>query len=445
VHENHTSAAANDTMNHTIEGRCCNIMREDILLKEFFDKKRWENAIQTGIEKDIDLSLLRELSLPENRLKLYRQIVNGEYVIAPPHEAQIPKDDGTFRTVYVNESIDRIILSIVNDMLFELCPEMIHPACVSYQKNIGCGKIVKKISRIIQAAEGNTIGRKIDLSKYFDSVPIQYIDGVFDSIEQKYGKSKLLDIVRTYYHTDTVLDMDKKPIEKYSSLRQGCSVAAFLADAVLYDVDEAVSQFDVLYVRYSDDILIVGHDWEKAYAVLEQKLAEKSLILNPKKVETLHKNRWFKFLGFMIKNDMITISGPRLKTFQHEIEKRTVKNKSNSSEQILNAVYQYLYKGNGEYSWAVSILPYINVDKDIQTMNGFVMDAVRAGMTGRTKIGGLGSCRDMDDCTILRGKGRNVLSNKQKIPVIPHYVTIKCMQNAYMTSKEAYNTLVANI
>ena len=66
-------------------------------------------------------------------------MLNGKYQITPPHIAQIPKDNGEFRTVYVNEPIDRIILNIANDLLFDLMPEMIHPACKSYQVGIGSG------------------------------------------------------------------------------------------------------------------------------------------------------------------------------------------------------------------------------------------------------------------------------------------------------------------
>lgn len=418
---------------------------EDILLQKFFEKERWEYAIQTAFEKEISQQLLREMSTPENRIELYHQLRDNQYKIAPPHEALIPKDNGEYRTVYVNENKDRIILSIINDMFFELCPELVHPQCKSYQKGIGCGKVVQKASSVIQHMETQQIGVKVDLSKYFDSVPIRYIDKVFDYIKNKYRESKILDVITDYYHTNTVIDIKKNLIEKYSSLRQGCAVAAFLADAVLYDIDEEISKLDVFYVRYSDDILILGNEWKKGYRILKEKLQEKELTLNPKKVEFLDKEHWFKFLGFTLKGNQISLSKSRTKSFQKEIEKRTIKNKTNNIKQILHAVNQYLYHGYQGYSWASGILPIINVEKDLQILNGFIMDAIRAGTTRKTKIGGLGVITDKPDHTILRGKGRNVTANKQKIPHIENYMTITCMRNALLTSKEAYNTLVATM
>ena len=44
-----------------------------------------------------------------------------------------------------------------------------------------------------------------------------------------------------------------------------------------------------------------GPDYEKAMTILQKRLAEKSMNLNPKKVEYLTMDKWFKFLGFSIK------------------------------------------------------------------------------------------------------------------------------------------------
>ena len=415
---------------------------QDELLYKFFEPKRWVNVIDKGVEKEISHTVLRHYCSVNGRLELYDDILNDRLHIEPPHEARIPKDDGTFRTVYVNTPRDRLILSILNDIFFEECADMVHPRCKSYQHGIGCGKVVQNVSRYMSRLPDGVIGVKVDLSKYFDSVPIRFIDETFDQIELRTGPSKMLDIVREYYHNNTVIDFEKNLIEKYSSLRQGCAIAAFLADAVLYDIDDAISQLDCYYIRYSDDILILGKDWQKGYDILRGKLEEKELTLNPKKVEILNKDIWFKFLGFMLKNDKISLSRSRIKTFQKEIESRTFKSrKSHNLKTVTARINRYLYVGNGEYSWATSVLPVINVDEDIDTLNRFVTDAIRAAVTGKDKIGGLGCTITKTSC-ISRGRGRNVTTNKNKLPTIPDYRTIQCMKNAIVTSKEAYETLI---
>lgn len=421
---------------------------KDKILTMFFDIDRWTKAIEKGVLKDIRKSELIKLTEESTRIRMAEAMLSGKYQITPPHTAQIPKDNGEFRTVYVNEPIDRIILSIANDLLFDLMPEMIHPACKSYQTGIGCGKVVLEVSHTIVGMKSNShVGWKSDLSKYFDSVPIQFIDAAFDKVEAKHGHSSLIDVLRKYYHRGLYFDENNELHEKYQSLKQGCAVASWLANVLLYDLDNELSQMDGFYVRYSDDMLFVGPDYEKAMIVLQKRLAEMSMKLNPKKVEYLTVDRWFKFLGFSIKGSMISLSPTRLKTFQKEIESRTIKKRGITLTDAVRHVNQFLYKGNGEYSWATQILPVCNVRTDINELNKFVMDCLRAVETGKHKVGGLGYVRDKPNGCIVRGIGRNVKANrnKSKTKNIEGYFTIGCMQNAILIRRAVYNTLVATL
>lgn len=417
----------------------------DKILQMFFDPKRWEYAIDKGVDKDISKAQLIQLTKPEVRAKMYAAIRDGKYEIAPPHTAQIPKDNGEFRTVYINEPIDRILLSIANDLLFELTPEMVHERCVSYQKGIGCGKIVQQVSKQICDTKGDIIGWKSDLSKYFDSVPIRFIDEAFDKVEAKHGHSALIDVLRKYYHSDWYFDTDGQLQQKYQSLKQGCSVASWLADVLLYHIDDWLSNLNGYYVRYSDDMLFVGKDYRVAMDMLVNDLNEMEMGLNPKKVEYLTHDRWFKFLGFSIKGPMISLSVTRIKKFQHEIEARTIHKADTTLKKALNSVNNFLYRGNGEFSWATQILPVCNVRRDINELNKFVMDCLKAVASGKTKLGGLGYIVTKPDGCIQRGIGRHVRSNRNKLEKIDGFLTLGCMQNALRTSREAYNTLVATM
>lgn len=419
----------------------------DKILQMFFDIDRWTKAIDKGVGKDIRKDQLTKLADENTRLRMADAMMQGKYEISPPHTAQIPKEDGEFRTVYVNEPIDRVVLSIANDLLFDLMPELVHPTCKSYQTGIGCGKVVTEISLYIMSTKINGyLGWKSDLSKYFDSVPIRYIDEVFDKVEAKYGHSALIDVLRKYYHSDLYFDENNDLRRQYQSLKQGCAVASWLADVLLYDLDEELSQMNGFYTRYSDDMLFVGKEYEKAMSVLQSRLEEKTMKLNPKKVEYLTDSKWFKFLGFSIKGNMISLSSGRIKTFQNEVEKRTIRKPGIPLAQAINAVNRYLYKGNGDFSWATQILPVCNVRKDIDELNKFVMDCLRAVKTGKRKIGGLGYVNTKRDGCIVRGRGRNVKANRSNTDRnIPSYLTLGCMQNAILTRRGVYNTLVASL
>ena len=418
----------------------------DILLEKFFEMERWEYAIDKGIGKDISRRDLYQLAKPEVRTRMYQAIKDGRYEIAPPHTAQIPKDNGDFRTVYINEPMDRILLSIANDLLFELTPDMVHPSCKSYQKGTGCGKVVQEMSRRICEANDEIIGFKSDLSKYFDSVPLQFIDSAFDEVENRFGKSALIDVLRKYYHSDWYFHVDGELFQSFQSLKQGCAVASWLADVLLFHIDEKLSNLNGYYVRYSDDMFFIGPDYKVAMETLVSELGEMQMSLNPKKVEYLTPTRWFKSLGFSIKGSSISLSASRIKSFQREIEARTIKLKGATLTKAVKAVNRYLYKGNGQFSWATQVLPVCNVISDINELNKFVMDCLRAVKTGRKKVGGLGYIATKVGGCIQRGIGRNVKANRSKTDAeIPGYRTIGCMRNALLTSREAYATLVESL
>lgn len=411
----------------------------------FLEVNRWEKAIAKGKDKGINKDDLSILCDPNYRVQLAERILNGGYEIAPPHMQLIPKDKpGEFRTVYINENIDRIFLSMVNDMLMETCADMIHPACKSYQSGIGCGKVVQEVSRYIVNANKDDIGWKSDLSKYFDSVPLWAIDDMFDKVEKRVGKSTVIDVVRKYYHQDLCFDTEGNLVNHYQSLKQGCAIASFLADALLYHMDKKMSEFakrnNGYYCRYSDDCLYIGEKYMFVMKMMKCELNEFGLTLNPKKVEYLRKDTWFKFLGFNLKGDKITLSKNRVKRFQKEIETRTIKQKKCSEKKAVNEVNRYLY--GGEYSWATSVLPIINVEHDINELNVFVMDCIRAVITGKKKVGGLGSVTT-GEYTICRGSGKNVTANRKNTSKeIAGFMTINCARNALLTNRAVYETLV---
>ena len=430
----------------------------DKILAMFFEHDRWVYAVEKGCVKDVPKNVLYQLCKPEVRLQMYHAIVTGNYEIAPPHTAQIPKETpGEFRTVYVNEGVDRVLLSIANDLLFELMPDKVHTSCKSYLKGTGCGKVVQEASAAIVATQSQhtgKIGWKSDLSKYFDSVPVEYIDQAFDCVEERHGRSAIIDVLRKYYHSDLYIDGETKEVcSKYQSLKQGCSVASWLADVLLYHIDEQLSQLDGYYVRYSDDMLFIGPDADKAMQILTDELSKMQMRLNQKKVEWLSADRWFKFLGYSIKGGSISLSSTRIKRFQKEIEARTIdKLKGKDAKRItatgaINSVNRYLYRGDGQgHSWATQVLGVVNVRQDIDTMNCFVMDCLRAVHTGKTKVGGLGYNKQGKTGCVVRGRGRNVSANRRKTgDDISGYLTLGCMQNAMRTSKAAYETLVRSL
>ena len=437
-------------------------MKVSRLLEMMFEHSRWIDMIERANEKGINLTVLKQLATPHVRVRLYEAIKNEQYEIMPPHQIEIPKDDGTMRLVYANEDQDRIICTLANDCIMELFADMIHPSCVSYQKGKGTQEVVqnisKKIVKLNKNRYGKTLGYVSDFTKFFDSVTLDKIDEIFDIWESRlgfeYGTEPVINMFRKYYHSTLYFDINGELKNKFLSLRQGCALAAALSCMVLYELDDFMSKKYDIYYRYSDDCLTISSNTNEIIDDINSIITKYGTLLNPKKIKSIRYDTWFKFLGFQIKGDMITLSKNRVKKFQKEIVSRTLSKSNITFEQARKNVINYLYCGR--YCWGTSCLGTINVKPDIDEMNWFIQDCLKACKVRETKkhkhkistnvVGGLGVVTNLEDRTIIRGRGRHMNSVTSRTDkYIENYLTMGCLSNAMKINKNVYEATVRGL
>lgn len=446
------------------------------LLEMVFEHSRWEKAIHKADLKDINQTTLKALCRPDVRVNLYNRIITGNYEVMVFHIAEIPKPEGGVREVWIAEDEDRVFLSIVNDCLMELFRgALISKHCKSYLSGIGTQEIVietsNEIVRLNKNKPNEEVLLKLDLRKYFDTVIIEVIDAVFDMIESmlgcEYGTEPIINVLRKLYHRNLVFNKDGELIELYGSLMQGCAISGFLADVVLYEVDEMLADECKYYVRYSDDMMICHDDIDKAKAILERELPKYGVSLHPKKCERHTANDWVKFLGFLIKGNRITLSKNRVKKLTKAIYNETLAKPNIHPNQAKDNIKRLLYGDENGYSWATSCFSAMrNNEKDVETLNNWIMDVIRLteirynynqerkrkGLKPRkikynwSDVGGIGVVLDKDDFTLLRGTGKKVRTARQRTEKeIEHYLSIGCLLKAYKTAKPLFETCVRSI
>lgn len=427
-------------------------MIETKLWNSVFDIRNWKHTINKAEFKNMNREVIEFLSTQKGIETLKEIVGSGSYTITPPRIAKIPKDEkGEFREVYINSDLDRILLSAINDALFELFGDMVHENCKSYQKGESTQKTVRTISKRLEKYEklNNQIGFKYDFSKYFDNVNIESIEFIFDEVERKMGLNKdenceLINILRRYYRQDLYFDVDGNLNSRYQGLKQGCAVASFLADAILFDLDKYMSKHFDMYYRYSDDLICI--DVKKIGVItdtINNKIDKYGISLNPKKIKPIYSNKWFTFLGFKISGNQITLSDRRVEKFQNIISEKTIKLRNCKGKRAARNVISVLFKG--EHSWASACLSTINVDADINELNKYVLDCIKACETGKKKIGGLGTCDNLSNKTILRGRGRNVRANREKVIWIDNFISMKCASDTMKISLPVFEAIVRDI
>ncbi len=362
----------------------------DDKLSLFLDKATLQETIDACVDKGISLMEVRWFTQPENRLLLAKQMLARQYRVAPPHIILIPKQDSSeMRKVYCNEAMDRFVCAQIGHVYNRMYGSRIHPKCVSYQRGIGVGKIVREISQYIAAHPGLK-GAKFDIHHYFDDVR----EDVRDQALRELDSGSCIDqIVWDYLHDDVVIDENGELIRQYKGIAQGFAVSPFLANYILRDVDEAIIKLDVLYYRYSDDILILGRDFERAQSLLYSMLAQKGLAINPKKVTPVDADTWFTFLGFQIRGAEITFSKGTVDRLKRSIRSltKTRKGQPLKDEAVLRRVirqinhdlYVAYLQNDREFGWAEYMFGTVNVLADVEELDRYIKDHLRHVYTGK--------------------------------------------------------------
>ena len=350
----------------------------------------------------------------------------------------------------------------------------IHPSCVSYQKGLGSQETVSKIPKTMKKlykGNGEPIAIVSDYEKFFDRICIEAIDNCFDIMEKELGfeigTEPVIKIVKRYYHCNLYFDVDGNLKNEYKAIKQGSATAAVLSCMILYDLDKYMAEKYPLYIRYSDDSLTCADDIEEAISDINRLASQYGIRLNPVKIKPVYIDKWFKFLGFLIKGDQITLSKNRIKKLTKEIAKSTLSKPNIHPNQAKKNIKRILYGNADGYSWATAAFGAMqNCDKDVETLNNWIMDVIRLceirhkhNEERKTKgqkqikikytfndIGGLGVVIDRDDYTIIRGKGKKITTARQRTQKeIDNYKSVGCLLGAYKINKCVYESVVRSI
>lgn len=434
----------------------------DVLLREFhLNVKMHEQAIEHAYEKGMKRNELNTFSQPEAWDILTEMIEQGNYHTQPTtvrylckltgvdlsHEMAMAREMVNVREIYVMERIDRVVWNMLYQVLYKYYADWIHPACKSYKKGESTQTVAKELSKRLSKMKRYT-GFKHDLSKYFDSVPIWAIDRLIAKMEKRYP-SKIWKVIKEFYHDDRVV-VNGKMVKRFGSLKQGCAMACLFADLLLSEIDRELTKFNVIYYRYSDDLIIIGKESGHADKRLKEMLNEYGLKLNDKKTEYLKSDTWFTFLGFRFKGSEITISKKSLKNIEHKIKTETIskakqKRRALTDHEIRQAIdniQYYLFIGceshrNGMASYLFNAC---NVVHDLAEIDRYAKDCIRAAKTNKTEIYGLGS--SYSEYGVIHGKGTNVKENKKKTKGYVKdsgWYSLVHMYEKYHQGKGAYN------
>lgn len=341
----------------------------------FCDDTRWVKALNKLRNKRISEKYLSRYTLPVIH-ELQQCVLNKQFTWEVPYICKIPKGNGEYRECFALPLESRLVMSVIADVYYDVLSFQFSDHCVSYQTGISVSGIVRDVQNKLR--NESVVGYKVDLSKYFDSVPEDKLTELLYSLDTG---CVVDEYVRAFY-ADRRLRTKNGIIERYRSLCQGCALSPILADLYLQDVDYTLGNM-CLYWRYSDDMLLIGNNAEEALTTLTASLIDFGLSLNPKKIVSLSDE--FEFLGARIGNS-IGIATKNLQELKQEIKHRCTKypNTRDGQRKAILSLQRMFFKEDWEYhSLFVYYAGLVSGYEDFITLDRYCRQCIRSVFTGK--------------------------------------------------------------
>ena len=240
---------------------------------------------------------------------------------------------------------------------------------------------------------------KVDISNYFNSIDVSMLMEKLTFLKEEDNTLYLfLQRLLNSEQAICIEDGQEKIVLEGKGAMAGTPISPFLANVYLMDVDKFFEQENVLYFRYSDDILIFTDSKEelelRKVQLFEQIKAHK-LTLNPAKVHISVPGEKFEFLGFCFFEGKVELSAATLLKIKGKIKRKAHALRrwqqkkglpvERGAKGFIKAMNHKFYDcGNStEFSWSRWFFPCLTSDAGLKEVDAYMQQYIRFCVTGR--------------------------------------------------------------
>lgn len=263
----------------------------------------------------------------------------------------------------------------------------------SFRSNTGVKKAIVKVSKTIDLA--NVYSYKVDISDYFNSVEVE---PVLALVKEKLPEETWLYLLLENMLKNPYVMKDGTRHKVKKGIMAGVPVAGFLANLYLAEMDHYFEKRNVLYLRYSDDIIVFAKTEKEILSyetIIKSFLEKKNLQVNQKKeIRTLPGEK-IEFLGFYFSAEEIDLSDVALRKIKKKMRRkaralyRWKMKKQVANEKVAGVYLRFLHQKfysnpvRGEITWCRWYFPVITVDKRLKEIDAYAVSCIRYLYTGK--------------------------------------------------------------
>lgn len=367
------------------------------ILDEITNENIWNEYIDFK-EKQLsvcrqELDEIREYVGSKKYINIAESIAKDEYTFSIPTKHFINKiNKSKKRVVYTYNEEETYILKVITYLFSKRYDEKYSDNCYSFRRNI---MVKDGIKRITSTPNLNQLyGYKIDISNYFNSIDINLL---LKKLENFLSSDKrLFDFLKKLLLDDKVM-LNGEIIHEKKGIMAGVPISSFLANIFLNDIDTYFENENILYLRYSDDIILFAEKELIDYYIekIDNFILINKLTINEDKRKYIFPNEKWDYLGFSIENCEIDISNVSKQKIKGKIKRlsrklrRWMLKKDAKPERAIVAMNRKINKkfygmnNNNELTWELWYFPIINTTKGIHEIDLYIQQTLRYIATGK--------------------------------------------------------------
>ena len=362
------------------------------ILHRIAQKETWEAFHQSKVESGY-------LQPGESR-ELARFIEKGMYLpcvekilAGMPFSYPIKKEIAKIgkqkkRVVYTFGREENLVMKLLTHLLLREYDHLFSPYLYSFRVNNGVKRAIKRITGTPHI--DSYYSYKIDISDYFNSIDVERMQKKLRACleHDKEFLAFTQDLLGNPY-----VKVGKNIVEEKKGVMAGTPLAVFFSNLYLTELDKEFEQReDVIYCRYSDDIIVFAKQMEtleEAKRIIFAHIDDKGLAVNrEKEVTTLPGEEW-SFLGFSYCNgiiDISRISKEKLKGKMRRKARTLIRWKNRKGKEDNMAVRAFIKRYNkklydsddpNETNWSRWYFPLINTDKSLKELDAYMQECLR--------------------------------------------------------------------
>lgn len=365
------------------------------LIEKLFEASSWERFYEYKSGLNCSKRFKKELReyIDSKAYLQYKDSVFSLTGLPLPSKSIISKmSSQKKRTVYKYPYDFNMLLKLLTYLTIRKYNHIYSPNLYSFRPGVCAKNAVMNICRTKDLHK--LYSYKIDVSDYFNSIPVDKLIGILE--ETIVDDDDLLAFMKTLLSEERVR-YGNELITEQKGIMAGTPIASFYANLYLKDLDELFREKGVLYARYSDDIIVFAKSEKEICEyrrVIQDKLIEKGLRLNPDKEVYGRPEDGFTFLGVEVKDGDIDIAPASIVKLKQKMRRKARaldrwKRRENLDGRKAAAAFIRIFNHkllevneDSDLTWSLWFFPVITTSKSLHEIDLYAQEQLRFLISG---------------------------------------------------------------